>query len=81
MNDHPAHRGDIVRVHPDIKVGDRNLGGMHLTVVAAHIAPQSGIRYLETDSSAHLELTEWTGGVHVFVLASDVDVIHHVGVA
>lgn len=67
MNDHPAHRGDIVRVHPGIIIDGHNLGGMHLTV--------------QTERVGELIATEWTGGPLKIVPRADVDVITRLGVA
>lgn len=66
MNDHPAHRGDIIRVHAGVVIDGHNLGGMHLTV--------------EAEGFGGLTATEWTGGTPVIVRRSDVDVITPAGV-
>lgn len=82
MNDHPAHHRDIVQVHPGVKVGNRDLSGVHLTVVADHTSPATGAHAYELDDHAgQLELTQYTGGAHIFLLPSDVDVITRIGVA
>ena len=67
MNDHPAHRGDVVRVHPGIVINNHDLSGMHLTVQGERIG--------------ELTATEWTGGPLVIVPRADVDVITRLGVA
>jgi hypothetical protein len=80
MNDHPAHPGDIVLVHPGVKVGDHDLSGVHLTVYATHEGRYTAAYELD-DHAGQLELTHTTGGAHIFLLPSDVDVITPLWVA
>jgi hypothetical protein len=82
MNDHPARTRDVVQVHPGVKVGEHDLSGVHLTVVADYTSPATGARLYElNDHAGQLELTQYTGGEHYFLLPSDVDVITNLGVA
>ncbi len=82
MNDHPAAPRDVVQVHRGVKVGDHDLSGVHLTVVADHTSPHTGNHALELDDHAgQLELTQYTGGEHYYLLPADVDVITRLGVA
>lgn len=67
MNGLTAHAKDIVHVHPDVNVDGRNLGGMRLTVHA--------------NTGTQLDLTEWTGGPHIFLAPQDVDLIVRIGVS
>ncbi len=79
MNDHPARRRDLVRVHPGVKVGKHDLSG---TVVADHASPTTGARLFELDDHAgQLELTQYTGGEHYYLHPADVDVVTARGVA
>lgn len=79
MNDRP--RG-FVRVHPGVKVGNHDLSGVTLTVVDDHTSPRTGAQVFELDDHAgQLELTQYTGGEHYYLLPSDVDVITNLVVA
>jgi hypothetical protein len=75
MNDHPAHKDDVVRVHPGIRTrAGQNLGGLHLTVDHVEDNPTQPTNHV-------LACTWWTGGTFLYVLESDVDVITRLGVA
>lgn len=82
MNDHAPRRGDVVRVHPGVTIAGHDLSGVHLTVVADHTSPVTQRIALELDDHAgRLEVTQYTGGAHLFLLPSDVDVVTRLGVA
>lgn len=78
MNDHPAHRGDVVRVHPGVTVGHHDLSGMHLTVQATYTGHTATAVELHP---GELAVTEWTGCPPVILRTDDVDVITRRGVA
>jgi len=75
MNDHPAHAGDVVQVHPNIRTrSGQNLGGLFLTVDHVEDNPAKPEDHV-------LACTWWTGGTLLYVLESDVDVRTPAGVA
>lgn len=84
MNDHPACPGDIVLVHPGVRVDDdHDLSGMRLTVLSTARSRRTSAIAVEVDP-AHtndIQATEWTGCPPVWVHESDVDVITRLGVA
>jgi hypothetical protein len=80
MNDHPAHKDDVVRVHPGVKIGDHDLSNVYLTVHATHEGRYTAALELD-DHFGRLELTQTTGGRHYFLLPQDVDVITRLRVA
>lgn len=65
MNSHAPHPHDVVRVHPGITYGGRNLGGTLLTVFDVH----DGL----------VDLAEWTGAAPVELATEDVDVLTPIG--
>lgn len=80
MNDHPARKRDLVRVHSGVKVGNHDLSDVYLTVHATHEGRYTNALELD-DHAGQLELTHTTGGAHIFLLPQDVDVITRIGVA
>jgi len=76
MNGLSARRYDIVCVHNGVKVGEHDLSGVHLTVIDNHTSRRTGAQVFELDDHAgQLELTQYTGGEHYYLLPQDVDLV------
>lgn len=83
MNHH-ARPGDVVQVHAGVRVDtDHDLSGMRLTVLSTAQSRRTSAIAIQVDpaNADKLALTEWTGCPPVWIRESDVDVIHHLGVA
>lgn len=83
MNHH-TRPGDVVQVHANVRVDDgHDLSGMRLTVLSTARSRRTSAVAIQVDPANEdkLALTEWTGCPPVWVRESDVDVVHHLGVA